>query len=413
MIIRKLIGPFRQLLTMNNMALKGSLSNSELEIIENAGILTDGDFISAVGNFDSMAIEAEKNNYLIEELSTKTIAIPGFIDPHTHLCWAGDRANDYSMRLEGKSYIEIAQSGGGIWSTVEKTRESFINDLTKITTERADRHIKDGVTTIEVKSGYGLSVDEEQKMLTVIKNANRRVQADLIPTCLAAHICPKDFSGSNAEYLEFIAMELLPQIVNKGLASRVDIYCDESAFKPKEALKYLLEARGMGFEITVHADQFSAGGSEIAVKADAVSADHLEASGKNEIKLLAESDVIPVALPASSIGLGYKFAPARKLLDAGASLAIGSDWNPGSAPMGDLLVSAAILGIYEKLTIAETFAALTYRAAAALDLKDRGIIKPGNLADFIAFELNDFKEILYYQGKIKPSKIWKKGILVK
>jgi imidazolonepropionase len=410
---KKLIGPFKQLLTMNNLPVKGVLKDIDLEIIENAGIIADGEFIWEINEYKGLLQQAEQHNYAIEEQKSTLIALPGFIDPHTHICWAGNRANDYSLRLEGKTYTEVAQSGGGIWSTVQKIREAFINDLTKITSERAEKLLKDGVTTIEVKSGYGLTIDDELKMLQAINKADRYVMADLIPTCLAAHILPKDFNGSNSNYLHLLLKELLPTIYEKGLANRVDIYCDDSAFKPTEALEYLTEARNMGFEITVHADQFSVGGSEIAVKVDAVSADHLEASGKKEIKLLAKSNLVPVALPASSLGLGYKFAPARQLLDEGASLAIGSDWNPGSAPMGDLLVSAAILGMYEKLTMAETIAAITFRAAAAIDLKDRGILKPGNLADFIAFELDDYREILYYQGKIKPVKVWKKGTLVK
>lgn len=413
MIQKKLIGPFRQLLTMKNIPVKGPVSDDELEIIENAGILIKSDYVEEVGNFDELAAKAETEDYSIEELTEDLVALPGFIDPHTHICWAGSRARDYSLRLAGKSYIEIAKAGGGIWDTVTKTRDAFINDLTKITVEHAERMVLDGVTTIEVKSGYGLTVEDELKMLQAIKNADRRVVADLIPTCLAAHICPKDFEGTPKEYLTKISEELLEKVINKGLANRVDIFIEDSAFNTEDALEYLLKAQRMGFEITVHADQFTTGGSKVAIEADAVSADHLEASGNEEIKMLAESSTIPVALPGASLGLGEPFTPARKLLDAGASLAIGSDWNPGSAPMGDLLVQAAILGVFEKLTCAETLAGITVRAAAALDLKDRGVLTNGNQADIVAFNFNDYREILYNQGKIKPSKVWKKGIKVK
>ncbi len=413
MIQKKLVGPFKQLLTMKNIPIKGSVSDDDLEIIENAGILIKSDYIEEVGKFEDLVNKAENEDYQIEELSIDLIAIPGFIDPHTHICWAGSRARDYSLRLSGKSYIEIAKAGGGIWDTVTKTRNAFINDLTKITVKHAERMILDGITTIEVKSGYGLTVEDEIKMLQAIKNADRRVVADLIPTCLAAHICPKDFDGTPKEYLNKIADELLSKVINKGLANRVDIFIEESAFNSKDALEYLLKAQHMGFEIAVHADQFTTGGSKVAIEADAVSADHLEASTDEEIKMLAESYTIPVALPGASLGLGEPFTPARKLLDAGASLAIGSDWNPGSAPMGDLLVQAAILGVFEKLTCAETLAGITVRAAAALNLKDRGIIANGYQADIIAFNFNDYREILYNQGKIKPLKVWKKGIKVK
>lgn len=413
MIQRKLIGPFTELLTLNNLPVKGPIPDDKLEVIKHAGLLIEGDYIAQVGNFDKLSEIAEEKNYKIEEIYTPYVAIPGLIDPHTHICWAGERTKDYALRLQGKSYIEIARTGGGIWSTVEHTRKAFVNELTKLLVDRIVRQLKDGITTIEVKSGYGLTPDDELKMLQAIKNADRRCIPDLIPTCLAAHINPNDFIGSPLEYLKMVLKDILPQVYEKGLANRVDIYVDNGAFSADDAKYYLSEAQAMGFEITVHADQFSTGGSQLAIESDAVSADHLEASGEKEIKMLAKSNVIPIALPGSSMGLGLPFAPGRKILDAGASLAIGSDWNPGSAPMGDLLIQASVFGMYEKLTMAETLAAITFRAAAALDLKDRGIIKEGNTADIIAFDFDDYREIIYNQGKIKPKRIWKNGISIK
>ncbi len=406
---KKLTGPFTQLLPMDNMPLKGPLADEQLEIQENAGIITEGETISEIGDFDTLRKLAEKNNFVVEELSSPLVAVPGFIDPHTHICWAGSRAADYSKRLQGMTYSEIAASGGGIWDTVKHTRDARLSDLTGELIRRAARHLTEGVTTIEVKSGYGLREADELKMLQAIRYADQQLAADLIPTCLAAHICPKDFEGTSSEYLQATVKDLLPKIMEAGLARRVDIYIDEHAFSPAEAKSYLMAAKDLGFEITVHADQFGGGGSRVAVDLEAVSADHLEASDDQELQLLADSHVMPVALPGSSLGLGAGFAPARKLLDAGAGLAIGSDWNPGSAPMGDLLLQACVLGIYEKLTVAETFAAITYRAAAALGLKDRGILRPGAMADFIAFDVSDCREIIYNQGKIKPFQIWKKG----
>jgi len=205
---------------------------------------------------------------------------------------------------------------------------------------------------------------------------------------------------------------LLPQILRQKLSKRVDIYIDENAFSAEQAKKYLAKAIELGFDTVVHADQFMAGGSHIAVELKALSADHLEVSTESEIKALANSNTIPVALPGSSIGLGEPYTPARKLLDAGGSLAIGSDWNPGSAPMGDLLVQASILAVFQKLTIAETLAGITFRAAAALNLSDRGVLDKGKLADFVAFPVDEYQEIFYNQGRIKPSKVWKEGVLV-
>ncbi|MBN1115776.1 MAG: imidazolonepropionase [Bacteroidales bacterium] len=409
----KLLGPFRQLLTLDKLPVKGALQDSQLEIIEDAGMLVKGDFILEINTYTNLLLTAEKESYLIEELVGDYVAMPGFIDPHTHICWAGNRAEEYALKLSGKSYIEIAKAGGGIWNTVTSTRNNFKNELTKKTVERAEKMLNQGITTIEVKSGYGLSVEEELKILEAIKQADKRTVSDLIPTCLAAHTMPKDFKGNSKEYLDLLIKELLPQVYEKGLANRVDIFIEKSAFNPSEALDFLLKAQSMGFEITVHADQFTTGGSKTAIEADAVSADHLEASGEKEIKALAESAVISVALPGSSLGLGAPFTPARKLLDAGACLAIGSDWNPGSAPMGDLLTQAAILGIYERLSTAEVFAGITFRAALALNLKDRGVLKEGYLADVVAFKTDNYTNILYNQGQLKPNAVWKNGVSVK
>ncbi|MEO3407171.1 amidohydrolase family protein [Mucilaginibacter sp. CAU 1740] len=217
---------------------------------------------------------------------------------------------------------------------------------------------------------------------------------------------PKDFDGNESEYLKQLLNDLLPKIKQQGLADRVDIFIEQSAFNTSDALFYLSRAKQMGFEVTVHADQFTTGGSEVSVKARAASADHLEASGDYEIKLLANSDTVAVTLPGASLGLGMGYAPARKLLDAGACLAIASDWNPGSAPMGDLLMQASVMAAAEKLSTAEVLAGLTYRAAQALKLNDRGTLSKGKLADMQAYPCSDYREILYHQGKLKPTKVY-------
>ena len=269
-----------------------------------------------------------------------------------------------------------------------------------------------GVTTLEVKSGYGLSIDEELKMLRAIKDANASISADLIPTCLAAHMLPKDYLGSASEYLEEISTKLFPILKEEQLTNRIDAFIEESAFSKNQIVLYFQKAKEMGFDITVHADQFSPSGSEVAVKFGAISADHLEASTQKEIELLAKSNVIATALPGASLGLGCNFTPARKILDAGGTLAIASDHNPGSAPMGDLLTQASILGAFEKLSNAEVMAGVTFRAAAALNLSDRGQLAKGFLADLSIFHTHDHKEILYNQGAFKPCMVWKNGEVV-
>ena len=222
---------------------------------------------------------------------------------------------------------------------------------------------------------------------------------------------PKDFVGSAEAYLKYISSELFPLLKKEKLTNRIDAFIEESAFSAEQIAPYFRKAQEMGFDITVHADQFSTGGSKVAVAFDAVSADHLEASTKKEIELLAKSDTIANALPGASLGLGCDFTPARKLLDAGGALSIASDHNPGSAPMGDLLTQAAVLGAFEKLSNAEVLAGITFRAAAALRLFDRGQLATGFLADLSVFHTANFNEILYNQGNLKPCMVWKNGAL--
>ena len=407
-----LIGPFRQLLPMVHLIERGPLPDEALQPIGKGGLLLCGEQLYRVGAFADLRKEAAALQATIIELTGDFVALPGFIDVHTHLCFAGTRARDYALRNAGKTYLQIAEAGGGIWDSVQQTRRASQEELIHLTVQRANRHLQNGVTTIEVKSGYGLSVTEEIKQLRAIQAADNQTQADLVGTCLAAHTLPRDYAGTPEEYLAEMAEMLLPQVRQEKLTNRVDAFLEQGAFSAEQIAPYFAAAQRLGFRLTVHADQFSAFGSQVAVAMGALSADHLEASGEAEIQLLAQSQVVAVALPGASLGLGCAFAPARRLLDAGASLAIASDWNPGSAPMGDLLTQAAILGTFEKLTAAEVLAGLTCRAAPALGLADRGQLAAGLLADFILFPTANYEEILYQQGQLKPAQVWKRGKLV-
>ena len=271
------------------------------------------------------------------------------------------------------------------------------------------RHLAEGVTSCEVKSGYGLDKDSELKILSVINEVNDQIPIDLIPTVLSAHIKPFDFKGSHREYLEYVLKEILPDVKQHKLAQRVDIFIDEGAFSLEDGEFFLKKVKEMDFDITVHSDQFTPGSSRLAVKYGALSADHLESISEEDVNRLVQSETAAVALPGCSLGLGMNYAPARKLLDKGASLVISTDWNPGSAPMGDLLVQASLLSAAEKLSTAETFSAITFRAAKALNLSDRGKLIKGNKADFILFPTSDYRDILYNQGKLKPYSVWKNG----
>ncbi|MEB8327875.1 imidazolonepropionase [Flavobacteriaceae bacterium KMM 6897] len=408
----QLIGPFAQILPMTQLNLKGAIADEALLVIKNGGILIENDRIHSQGTFTDLLSTAKELGASITTLDGNDVCLPGFVDAHTHICFGGSRANDYAMRNAGKSYLEIAKTGGGIWDTVTQTRKATQEQLIDLIIQRANRHLENGVTTIEVKSGYGLSVKEELKMLYAIRDANQKIPADLIATCLAAHMVPKDYLGTSSDYLKEISAELFPKLKAEQLCNRIDAFIEESAYTKDDIAPYFTKAKEMGFDITVHADQFSTSGSAVAIEFDAVSADHLEASTTKEIKALAQSNVIATALPGASLGLGCAFTPARELLDAGGALAIASDWNPGSAPMGDLLTQAAILGTFQKLSNAEVLAGITFRAALALNMKDRGKLENGYLADMVTFPVHDYKEILYKQGTIKPNKVWKKGTLV-
>jgi imidazolonepropionase len=406
----KLIGPFKQIVTLADLPLRGKLSDEQIKIITDGGIIVNDGKIEELGNFEEL--KSKHQNIEIETIEGEQIVLPGFVDSHTHICFGGNRANDFAMRNAGKTYLEIAESGGGIWSSVQHTRKASEEELLKTLLERISFLISLGITTIEIKSGYGLDVENELKMLRIIKKAQNQTPAKLVPTCLSAHLKPRDFEGSNPEYLNYILTEILPKVKEEGLAQRVDIFIEKSAFQPEESKEFLLKTKDLGFDITVHADQFTPGSSRIAVEVGAKSADHLEATIDEDIEFLAKSDTVATALPGASLGLGEKFTPARKLLDAGAILAIASDWNPGSAPMGNLITQASILATFEKLTTAEVLAGMTFRAAYALGLENIGKLEAGKKADFVTFKTDNFQNVLYNQGSLNAEKVYINGNLI-
>ncbi len=403
----ELIGPFSQLIGLAGLAIKGALKNEELEIIPHAGLLVSEGIILDTGNFEDLwRLHKEVN---VQEITGNHVLLPGFTDAHTHLIYAGSRAADYALRSSGVSYPEIAAGGGGIWTTVQASRNAADAALKEGLLHRLNIQLEGGITTTEIKTGYGLSVGQELRMLELIGQTAGDTPLDLVPTCLAAHMKPHDFDGGAKAWLEYLARELLPVICQRNLCKRIDIFVEKGAFSVKEARFYLLQAARMGFDLVIHADQFSCGGAALAAALKARSADHLEAIGATQIRALAASDTAAIVLPGASLGLGMPFAPARALLDAGASLVIASDWNPGSAPMGNLLIQASVLGAAQKLNAAEIYAALTYRASASLGLYDRGQIRPGQMADLQAFPVADHREIFYHQGILKSDLRWKRG----
>jgi imidazolonepropionase len=397
---------------MRNLPLRGALKDEQLEIITQAGIFFDKEgVITSIGKFADMKPIAVSQNIEIQEFTEELVAFPGLIDCHTHTCYAGARAQDFAMRMAGKSYLDIARAGGGILHTVRATRQISHEDLKNLTRTRVLRHLQEGVTTCEIKTGYGLTVESEMKMLRIIKELqDENLGIDLVPTCLAAHIRPPEYM-EETDYLDHILRNLLPEIKKQDLCKRVDIFVEETAFGVDDAQYFLQKVRALGFDITIHADQFTPVASRLAVDMKAKSADHLESTTDAEIAFLAPSETVAVALPGASLGTGDKFAPVRKLLDAGAMVAIATDYNPGSAPMGNLILQASILAMYEKLSSAEVWAGITFRAAHALALYDRGVLEVGKRADIVAYQTDDYRNILYQPlalGKLFAT--WSKGV---
>lgn len=392
-----LIGPFRQILTMDALPMKGPIRDASLQIIGEGGVLLDGGRIHAVGPFNALKDIATN----IHEVEGDRVLIPGLVDSHTHICFAGDRSADYALKLSGASYSEILASGGGIHHTVAETRRASVEQLRRLTSKRLERHRSEGVTTCEIKSGYGLDVATELRMLEVIRDVGG------VSTCLAAHVLPREFD-SQESYLAHIRAELLPRLATVG-CTRIDLFYDDVAFHGRAAYDFLLHSKHSGFDLTLHADQFSQGGAAMAASLGARSADHLEAISDASIAALAASETVATVLPGACLGLGMPFPPARKLLDAGCTLAIATDWNPGSAPLGNLLLQASVLAMHQKLSTAETFAGITVRAAHALGLTDRGRLAARLRADMIAFEAADIRDILYYQGTCPVTDVWING----
>ena len=379
---------------------------AKLPGIDQAYLIIDGETIAAYGTMKEFAFrDADFNE--VYDAAGRTV-LPAWCDSHTHTVFAASREGEFVDKIKGLTYAEIAARGGGILHSARKLETTSESELYRLARGRVEELRKLGTGAIEIKSGYGLDLDNELKMLRVIGRVQQFFQskARIVPTCLAAHIKPKDFEGSQEAYLAWITAELLPQIRTEQLSQRVDIFVEQSAFGLAESRQFLQKAKALGFDLTVHADQFTAGSSTLAVEMGALSADHLEASTEKEIYALAQSDTVAVVLPGASLGLGEPFAPARKLLDAGACVAIASDFNPGSAPMGDLLTQAAILATYQKLSTAEVLSGLTFRAAKALKLREVGRIETGYSADVQGYACADYREILYQQGRLKPYGVW-------
>lgn len=337
--------------------------------------------------------------------------IPGLVDPHTHAIWAGDRLRDFDARTSGVTYEQILAAGGGIWSTIRATTDAADDTLVSLTEQRLWSLIRSGATTIEVKSGYGFSVEAELRLLRLIRAAASKVPARILPTLLI-HLPPKD-PGKHAAYIDQVRSELIPEVARRQLAAAVDVFIEKEAWSAKQAETMLTCALEHGLSVKVHAEQFhSIGGIETAIRLQALSVDHLEACKPHQYGLFQNSPTIAAVLPGVSLHLGIPKAPARQLIDAGAAVAVGTDLNPGSSP---LFSTSAALGLALRLnglTTSEALVAGTVNASHALGIDNAGRIEAGLQADFVVLDSPDWRDLLYTLGKTPVRQVWCNGIRI-
>jgi imidazolonepropionase len=335
--------------------------------------------------------------------------VPGLVDPHTHAVWAGDRLADFDARTSGRTYEEILAAGGGIRSTIRATSTATIDELVELARPRIAALVASGATVIEVKSGYGFSVDSELKMLEAIAALAKTTRARIVPTLLI-HIPPVD-ADERASYVDAVIDELVPEMARRGFATAVDVFVEREAFSVTEAEKILACAVEHGMKIKVHAEQFhSVGGVELALRMGVLSVDHLEACTSGQHVLFAGAKTIATVLPGVSMHLGLPAAPGRGLIDAGAAVAVGTDLNPGSSPLFSTSAALALAVRLNGLTAKEALVAGTVNAACALGLDDAGRIAVGERADFLVLEDRDWRSLVYTLGANAVRETWIGGV---
>ena len=378
--------------------LKGKDMNN-IEIIENGAIYVEAGIIKMVGKTYEILPKVNLENCEVIDGSGKT-AVPGFVDSHTHFVFGGYRADEFVKRLKGVPYMEIMKAGGGIQNSVNSTRKASFKELYDTGKERLDEILKQGVTTIEGKSGYGLDKDCELKQLRVMKELESKHNMDIVTTFLGAHAVPSEYKNRADEYIDYIISEVLPVIVEEELSEFCDIFCEEGVFTIEQSRKLLNEAKKMGLSLKIHADEIvTLGGGELAVELDAVSADHLLMVSDKGIKDLASSNVAATLLPSTAFCLNKPFAPARKIIDEGCGVALASDLNPGSCFSSSIPLMFALATIYMKMTVGEALTALTLNGAAAVNRADKiGSIEKGKKADINLLKYDDYQFLVYSTG---------------
>ena len=404
-----------QLLTIAGEPQRG-VKFGHLGIIPDGAVVIHGDKIIATGSTPELL----KTYPGEERLDAKGhVVMPGFVDPHTHLLWVGDRAAEFEMRLEGKTYLEILAAGGGILSTVRFTRQASIQAMLDETRPRLDDMLSHGTTTAEAKTGYGLQTDTELRMLQALLLLDAEGPLEIAPTFLGAHAIPPEYKDDAEGYTSLVCAEMLPAVRqwwSDHLPLRplpfVDVFCETGAFNLAQARHILETARALGFPLKIHADEFdNLGGASLAAELGAISADHLVKTSMVDIAALAHSATIAVALPCTPFGLAeHEYTPARAILEAGGLLALATDLNPGTAWGGNMQFAIALACRYMRLTPAQAIVAATLNAAAAINRADRiGSLEPGKQADLLILNVSDYRHLGYRFGTNLVQTVIKQG----
>ena len=404
-----------QLVTMEGAVPRIGEKMKEIDLIEDGGIAVAGDEILAVGRSEETVgrVSLAEGCKVID--AKKCVATPGFVDSHTHPVFSRTRHDEFEMRLAGKSYQEIAAAGGGIRASVRDLRDTPVPLLTEKTTRRLDLMLASGSTTIEAKSGYGLSTEAEIKSLEVLRNISETHAIEIVPTFLGAHDVPDEYRENRGKYIDLLTKEMIPKVAEEKLAEFCDIFCEEGVFSVDESRRIMQAALDNGLKIKIHADELSgSGGAELAAEMKAISAEHLVFISDKGIKDLAKSGTVAVLLPGTSFSLNHgHYAPARKMIENGVVVALATDCNPGSSYSESLQMMITLAALNYKMTAAEAISAVTVNAACAIGRGDRlGQLRVGRTADIVLWNMLDYRELPYHYGVNLVNKVIKRGKVV-
>ncbi|RME02532.1 MAG: imidazolonepropionase [Planctomycetota bacterium] len=382
---------------------------AQLSLLEDAAVAISEGKIREIGPSKELRKKYEKNSQLLD--AQQTVALPGFVEPHTHLPFVGSREQEFEMRVLGKSYVEISQAGGGILNTVEKVRKASEEELLQTAKKHAWNLAKCGVTTVEAKSGYGLDLETELKQLRVLRRLQKEHPLDFVPTFLGAHEIPPEYRNNRNAYIRLLLEEVLPRVRQENLAEFCDIFCEEHVFSVQESRRILRRAKELGFGLKIHADEIRPlGGAELAAELGAISADHLGAISLQGIQALAKNNVVGVLLPGTSFSLKLPYAPAKKLMEAGVPLALSTDLNPGSSMTESMPLMLTLACLYLEMTPYQAITAATLNAAAAINRAHVcGTLEVGKWADIALWDIPHPRYLPYHYGVNLLKFLIKKG----